>query len=62
MLTSGCYCDKCGNGFSYDRNVGQWLPGKTTIIRWARKDGWSIGKQTLCPTCRKPRRSTKCNT
>lgn len=52
MLYSGYYCDKCGHAIEYKRSVHEWLPSKTYLVSWARKDGWSIGKQVLCPACR----------
>ncbi len=57
MLHSGYYCDKCGLAIDYRRTNNEWLPGKTHLVAWARKDGWSIGKNVLCPKCRKSKNS-----
>lgn len=46
-------CDKCGEQDWYV------YTGKTHIIRWSREDGWSIGKQILCPSCRNAQRRIK---
>lgn len=53
MFHSGYFCDKCGLTIDYKRKNNEWLPGKTHLIAWARRDGWSIGKVVLCPRCRK---------
>lgn len=52
-LYSGYCCDKCGKAIEYNKTIKQWLPNKTNLIRFARQDNWSIGKQILCPDCRK---------
>ena len=52
-LYSGYFCDVCGIAIEYKRSPSEWLPSKTYIVKWARKDGWSIGKKVLCPECRK---------
>ena len=59
MIYSGYLCDKCGRATEYQRTSDKWLPGKTTLIRFARQDGWSIGKQVLCPSCKKRRKGEK---
>lgn len=55
MLYSGYSCDICGTAIEYRRTTDKWLPNKTALIRFARKDGWSIGKQVKCPDCKKRR-------
>lgn len=55
---SGYYCDKCGVATEYRRTSDKWLPSKTHLVRWARESGWSIGKQVLCPNCRKKARKS----
>lgn len=53
-LVSGYVCDKCGKSKMYQKKVSEWLPNKSALIRFARGDRWSIGKETvLCPVCRK---------
>lgn len=56
MLFSGYSCDKCLKSVEYRRTSDKWLPNKTHIIAWARKDGWSIGERVLCPNCRHMRK------
>jgi len=53
-LYSGISCDKCGY-------AKEWFSiiGGTHLKRWMREEGWSIGKQILCPNCRKARRNLK---
>lgn len=58
MFFSGYFCDKCGTAIEYRRTSDKWLPSKTHLIAWARKDGWSIGKSVLCPRCRNGKRGT----
>jgi len=53
-LCTEIYCDGCGVGLRYSGCIG-----KTHIQRWARKDGWSIGKYDLCPDCKKNRKQLK---
>lgn len=50
MIVSGVICDKCKNYHLYGHT------GAVRTAKWAREDGWSIGKQTLCPYCRKKRK------
>ena len=40
-------CDHCGKEWRWPHI------GKTHVIRWAREDGWSIGKTIKCPDCKK---------
>lgn len=51
MIVTGIICDSCHYYLVWNHN------GKMRIIKWAREKGWSIGKQTLCPMCRKKRKS-----
>ena len=53
MLYSGYCCDKCGKAIEYQRKTNEWIPSKTHLVRFARKEGWSIGKNVLCQDCRK---------
>lgn len=53
MLYSGYFCDKCGMDIEYRRETKNWLPTKSYLINYARKAGWSVGKNILCPKCRK---------
>lgn len=53
MLYTGYCCDNCETAVEYRRKSNEWLPSKTYIVKWARKNGWSIGKKVLCPDCRK---------
>lgn len=48
MVYSGIKCDKCGAMLQNSTFVGTVLTRK-----WEREDGWSVGKQDLCPVCRK---------
>ncbi len=52
MFVSGYVCDNCKEATIYQRDVKHYLPSKTHLIRYARDDGWSVGKQILCPVCR----------
>lgn len=53
-LYSGYVCDKCGNSVSYGTaGIPEFLPGKSSLIALARRDGWTVGKRVLCPSCRK---------
>lgn len=56
MLYSGYFCDKCGKADEYIRDVDKWIPNKTFLIRFARQNGWSVGKKVLCPDCRKKKK------
>ncbi len=38
-------CDRCG------KSVRCHSRSEKHAIAWAREDGWSIGKQVLCPEC-----------
>lgn len=56
-LYSGYMCDKCGNSVSYGTaGVTEFLPGKSSLIALARRDGWTVGKQVLCPTCKRKKK------
>jgi arsenate reductase-like glutaredoxin family protein len=48
---SGVQCDRCKNTLGWMAN---WA--KKYVIRWARNEGWSFGKQALCPDCRKAKK------
>jgi len=54
MITTICRieCDACGEGLLW-RN---YSISKTRMEYIARRKGWSIGKQHLCPKCRKSRK------
>lgn len=45
-LINGIQCDLCGR-----RDLWNWTCGKLYVERWARQDGWKIGKQCRCPDC-----------
>lgn len=45
-LINGIQCDICGR-----RDLWEWTCSKPYIERWARADGWKIGKQCRCPDC-----------
>jgi Fe2+ or Zn2+ uptake regulation protein len=47
-LATEMYCDGCGEIRHFNNCIG-----KVAMERWARQDGWSIGKYHLCPECRK---------
>ena len=51
MIVAAVICDRCGEMLAWDH------VGKTYVKDWARKNhGWSIGKQDLCPKCRKTKK------
>ncbi len=39
-------CDKCG------KSLRCHTCSEKHAIAWAREDGWSVGKEVLCPDCR----------
>ena len=45
-LINGIQCDLCGR-----RDLWEWTCGKLYIERWARADGWKIGKQCRRESC-----------
>lgn len=47
-LETHIYCDKCGKGYAFYGNMGKVFA--TTLMR---KKGWSVGKQWLCPDCKR---------
>lgn len=47
MIGAFIVCENCGTADFYS------LVPKSWITKWAREKGWSIGKQHLCPDCRK---------
>ena len=47
MFVSGAKCDKCG-AFNY----AQTIQTKKVLTASLRKEGWRIGKRTICPKCR----------
>ena len=47
-------CDGCADVIHRNRILSKGL-----ITRIARKEGWSIGKYTLCPKCKKNRAKLK---
>jgi len=51
MITTGVICDKCGIEIYWN-----FHRGKVEVIKQVRARGWSIGKQSLCPDCKKKRR------
>lgn len=51
---SGYQCDKCGTRIETQGNSASEVSSITHLRRLARKhDGWSIGKQLLCKSCKK---------
>lgn len=53
MIVIGCYCDKCGVGLEWTRNITDYRLEKYIIIRRMRECGYTIGKQILCPNCKR---------
>lgn len=54
MLFSGYECDKCGVQVVYGGYKLSPPATKVHLIRFARRDGWSVGKEKiLCPNCRR---------
>ena len=50
-VRSRATCDKCGNGYKWDK-----LIGVTKIERILRKEhSWSFGKEHICGECKKVR-------
>jgi hypothetical protein len=49
---SGVSCDKCGAKIGY---MSVWE--KKHLQMWARKEGWTIGKQCLCSKCKKVKKT-----
>lgn len=47
MFATIIFCDKCGIGIQFSSIEPKWF-----VIKKARDNGWSIGKQHLCPECR----------
>ena len=50
---SGVSCDKCGAKIGY-----MFVWAKKYLQKWARKEGWTIGKQCLCLKCKKVKKIT----
>ena len=55
-------CDNCANGET--NNQGDFVDDKRLyslkeFMKVWRRDGWSIGKKTLCPTCAQKRGGKK---
>lgn len=48
MINTVVTCDKCG-----DQIFFFVILGNTHAIRLARNNGWTMGKQHLCPKCNK---------
>lgn len=49
---SGYRCDQCGVMEYYD--TGTKAPfKKIPLVDGARRNGWSVGKEILCPNCKK---------
>lgn len=53
-MATEMYCDGCGEIRHYNGCVGKIL-----MVRLARKDGWSIGKWDLCPSCKNQKHRLK---
>lgn len=51
MIGAFIVCENCVTADFYS------LVPKSWITKWAREKGWSIGKQHLCPDCRKNKKS-----
>jgi len=47
MFISGAKCDKC-SAFNYAKSIQT----KKMLTASLRKEGWSIGKRTICPKCK----------
>lgn len=47
-LIAGVQCDICGAASAWE-----WNAGKKYVRKWARKEGWKIGKLCKCPECAK---------
>lgn len=46
VYSSAISCDKCKT-----MRLSQ-AASKTLFKKWLRKEGWSFGKQDLCPNCK----------
>lgn len=53
-IVRGIICDKCGLMIYWDGNIS-----KGTAACFARKKGWTIGKQCLCQDCKKTGREKR---
>jgi uncharacterized protein YjcR len=53
MIFAGIDCDTCGKEISYEYDC------KKYIIKWARQEGWKIGKLCTCPACAEKKQSVK---
>jgi len=54
ILYIGCTCDRCGKEFRFTAiTFKYYIPNKTRFIKLARENGWSMGRYTLCPYCKK---------
>ena len=53
-LETHIYCDKCGKGRAY---YGAMSKGTATMLM--RDKGWSVGKQWICPDCKRRKRKEK---
>lgn len=49
MYTIGFICDVCGREIAWEANSG--TASKDRARGWARKKGWTFGKQDKCPDC-----------
>ena len=46
-IIRGVICDQCGSMMYGTGNVS-----KERAAKYAREDGWTIGKRCVCPNCR----------
>lgn len=53
-MATEMYCDGCNKVIHHDS-----IRTKGSMIRSARKQGWSVGKWDLCPYCRKNKKKLK---
>lgn len=51
---TGAKCDKCGQGIAF---VG--VSAEKYITKWVRSQGWTVGKQVLCPKCKRGNKNAK---
>lgn len=51
-IIRGIVCDNCGGMIYWCGNVS-----KREVAKYAREQGWAIGKRCLCENCKSPRKT-----
>lgn len=50
---SGHQCDKCSKRYEIHGNSASEVSSIVHLRRQARRNGWTVGKQLLCETCKR---------